>query len=972
MKNFLLLILFLASFSSFAAINNATIEVNPQNESSWKINKLIFGSFLEEHWGDMAPGIYEQYLANPSFEEWQELDSGGKTRIVFTDVPETAGVGYPWEKVNVETGVSYNLSTDNPLNSEQSQHIVVSSGKKAGVKQRLALPDYRTLNYRYKLFIRKTGSVTVKIELADFNTGISLNETFISGITNYWKSFEGELPVYQKFSSKFNYRYGIGELIITVEGDGEVWIDQVSLFPTDCVEEIYNPEAVANVKKYNVTMARWPGGNYTSGYHWRDGIGPIDERPTRFNPAWGGQADNQFGLDEFLRFCELTDITPVMGVGFNLPEIDKYEIADWVEYCNGDTNTLMGLLRAQNGHVEPYNIINWGVGNEVYGSYQLGHTNSIDYATGLSGIITEMKNRDPDIKILASAYGYHNTEADPGNEWTDDILETSGEDFDLIDTHAYIYGPNGDNVTPEEIPELQKAFMGSSVNFENFINDSRALINSRTKTEDVKMALLEWAILPSSWDGSPLRQTFANAVIAATFFNSMIRNGDLVQQAAAHNFTYYVSPVKAHSEPINPRSYIVKLYSEMSSNKLIQVISTSQTYSVNTSYRGIGILTDVYEIDSVAAIDDDGKIRIAIVNRSSENDYNIAVHIQGNPINLSARLETLTSDIPYQRYFWSNRVEPFNRTVTEIWPGNNYFDVFVPKMGLAYLTLPGTVNTMPDTVAYWRFEEGTNGTEHNGDNDGWYIDFSGYGSDMSTLTADSRPAASDDTSFSVVPRTYLTNKLALSCNGVDDYLSTTGNEWIDNYVFNEGWTIEATVMFNSLGSGTVRPSIICKEGNLGVDGYPYFNLQLNPDDAHIWVVTARDSGSKRIIKGTTTTIEIGKWYSIAVTYDRNNEGTDREAELYIKEENDVVYEREAGTSGPWSGIDLNGITPWTIGSGMRNGARRGYLDGIVDEVRISRKPLPPQDFLASGIPEPGFIWIIVLIPPFLKGVRGIF
>jgi len=951
----------LLSLSSLAAVYDAAVEVNPQNESSWRINKLLFGSFLEEHWGDMAPGIYEQYLANPSFEEWQELVSGGKTRIIFTDVLETTGVAYPWEKINVETGISYDLTTSNPLNSEQSQHIVVSSGKQAGVKQRLALPDYRALDYRYKLYIKKTGSVTVKIKLADFVTGVSGNETIISGITTNWNSFEGELALDEIFSSKFNYRYGIGELIITAEGDGEIWIDQATLFPTDCVEEIYNPEAIANVKKFNVTMARWPGGNFTSGYHWRDGIGPIDDRPTRFNPAWGGQADNQFGLDEFLRFCELTGIVPIMGVGYNLPEIDKYEIADWVEYCNCDTNTSMGLLRAQNGHAEPYNIINWGIGNEVYGSYQLGYTNSIDYAIGFSDIVSEMKSRDPNIKVLASAYGYHNSEGSPANHWTDEILGQSGEDFDLIDSHAYIYGPRSEYITPGEIPVLQKAFMGSGDSVRNFIDYSRNLIMSRTKTEDVKMAFLEWGILPYTWNGSPLRQTFANAVIAATFYNSLIRNGDLVHQAAAHNFTYYVSPVKAHSEPINPRSYVAKIYSEMSSNKLIKVSSTSQTYSVYTSYRSIGVLSNVYEIDSVGTIDEDGKVRVSIVNRSTENDYNVAVHIQGSSIDLAARLETLTSDDPYYRYKWSSSGDPFKSTVTEIHPTNNYFNIFIPKIGMACITFPGSVDTMPETVAYWRFEEGTNGTAHTSDNDGWYKDFSENDSDMSTLTIASRPEASDDTSFSIVPRTFLTNKLALRCDGVDDYLSTTGHEWIDIYNFTDGWTIEATVMFNSLGSGTVRPSIICKEGDLGEHRYPYFNLQLNPDDAHIWVVTARDiNGDNRIIKGTTTTIETGKWYSIAVTYDRNNEGTDREAELYIKEESDMIYEREAGTSGPWSSIILNGGTPWTIGSGMRSGVRSGYLDGIVDEVRISRVPLSPQDFLGSGIPEPGLIIIYYL------------
>ena len=155
MKNFFVFILILASLNSFAATYDATIEVNSQNKSAWRINKLLFGSFLEEWWGDLTPGIYEQYLANPSFEEWKLLDTENKTRIVFLDVQKTNGIAYPWEKTNSGTGVSYNISTDNPFNSKQCQHIVVSSGKKACVKQKLARPDYRTLNYRYKLFIRK-------------------------------------------------------------------------------------------------------------------------------------------------------------------------------------------------------------------------------------------------------------------------------------------------------------------------------------------------------------------------------------------------------------------------------------------------------------------------------------------------------------------------------------------------------------------------------------------------------------------------------------------------------------------------------------------------------------------------------------------------------------------------------------------------------------------------------------------------
>ena len=261
-----------------------------------------------------------------------------------------------------------------------------------------------------------------------------------------------------------------------------------------------------------------------------------------------------------------------------------------------------------------------------------------------------------------------------------------------------------------------------------------------------------------------------------------------------------------------------------------------------------------------------------------------------------------------------------------------------------------------ESAAYWRFENGVNGIAHNADNDGWYLDSSGDNSPMSTLSSSSRPVATDVVPFTIIPQTWETNSLALQLNGVDDFLSTTGSEDIDTHDFTAGWTIEAMVMFHDLGSGTIRPSIICKEGDLGVDRYPYFNLQLDPNTKNIWVVTARDGGDSRIIKGSTTTIETGKWYCIAVTYDRNAEGSEREVELFIKKEADSFYQREAGSGGPWSSIDLNGNTPWTIGSGFRNGVRSGYTDGIVDELRITEAVLPPTSFLGVAVPEP-FLFI---------------
>jgi len=267
MKKIFLLTLIFGSLNLIA--NNALINVYPRKQSNGKINKLVFGSFQEEHWGDLSPGIYEQYLVNPSFEKWRWDVNHFKTKIVFFEVPENDDVAYPWEKAYSGCGISYDLSKENPKNSKLCQHIVVTSGKKAGIKQQLALPDYRTLNYRYKFYIRKKGNVKVKVEFINsqsrklwrhfgFGNKIHvLDSQTVSGITNSWKKVEGEITLDKKLVDRHKNRYGVGQFVISVEGSGEVWIDQATLFPTDCVEGVYNPETLKYLKKYKISMIRW-------------------------------------------------------------------------------------------------------------------------------------------------------------------------------------------------------------------------------------------------------------------------------------------------------------------------------------------------------------------------------------------------------------------------------------------------------------------------------------------------------------------------------------------------------------------------------------------------------------------------------------------------------------------------------------------------------------------------------------------
>ena len=159
------------------------------------------------------------------------------------------------------------------------------------------------------------------------------------------------------------------------------------------------------------------------------------------------------------------------------------------------------------------------------------------------------------------------------------------------------------------------------------------------------------------------------------------------------------------------------------------------------------------------------------------------------------------------------------------------------------------------TVAYWRFEDGTNGVKNSS-----YLDSSGNDSTITSFGS----TGTNNIPFEIVPVTKATNELAsayvVTNAAAGEYLSTSGSEWIDTKNFDgAGWTIEAIVKFSDYGTNSIsaRPGIVCKEGDLGPDRYPYFNLQLDPGSKNIRVITARDGGNRRLIYGSTV-IELGK------------------------------------------------------------------------------------------------------------------
>ena len=218
---------------------------------------------------------------------------------------------------------------------------------------------------------------------------------------------------------------GYAALKLRSKGSGTITLAAISLMPEDNTEG-FRPDVIALLKELDSPIYRWPGGNFVSGYDWKDGIGNPDARPTRYERAWNGLEYNDVGIHEFMQLCKILDAEANIAVNTGLG--DAALAANEVEYFNGAATTPMGKRRAANGHPEPYDVQLWAVGNEMFGDWQLGHMPIEEYVKKHNKVAEAMWAVDPDIDLIAVGY--------PG-EWNDMMYQNTAENMTYISEHFY-------------------------------------------------------------------------------------------------------------------------------------------------------------------------------------------------------------------------------------------------------------------------------------------------------------------------------------------------------------------------------------------------------------------------------------------------------------------------------------------------------------------------------------------------------
>jgi alpha-N-arabinofuranosidase len=193
----------------------------------------------------------------------------------------------------------------------------------------------------------------------------------------------------------------------------------------------FRGDVLALVRELGVTVVRYPGGNFVSGYRWEDGVGP--DRPARLDPAWRSIEPNTFGLNDFMAWCHAAGTAPMMAV--NLGTRGVQEACDLLEYANHPGGTRLSDLRAAHGAATPHGIRMWCLGNEMDGPWQTGFKTAQEYGRLAAQTARAMRTIDPDLELTVC--GSSGRDMPTFGDWESTVLEHTYDSVDHVSLHAY-------------------------------------------------------------------------------------------------------------------------------------------------------------------------------------------------------------------------------------------------------------------------------------------------------------------------------------------------------------------------------------------------------------------------------------------------------------------------------------------------------------------------------------------------------
>ncbi len=412
-------------------------------------------------------------------------------------------------------------------------------------------------------------------------------------------------------------------------------------------EQGFRKDVIDLVKKLNVPVVRYPGGNFVSGYRWEDGIGPKADRPSRVDLAWQVIESNEIGLNEFADWAKKSDSEVMMAVNLGTRGVE--DAKNILEYCNFEKGTYYSDLRRKHGYEKPHNIKLWCLGNEMDGPWQMGHKTGTEYGRVAEEAGRIMKMMDPTVELVAC--GSCSWEMPTFASWEADVLEECYDYADYLSLHQY-YG-NYDNDTP--------AFLANNVKMDEFINQVISCCDyvraKKHQTKKINLSFDEWNVwyhskeadkLLPKWVQHPHQlediYNFEDALLVGSMLITLLRHADRVKIACMAQLVNVIAPIMTS----DTGAWMQTIYfpymhaSNYGRGHVLNTFVKSPCYSTKE-------LDQVPYLDSVILVNDEEEtLTIFAVNKDLEEemevtcdlrqfeDYRVVEHIVLNHEDLKA------------------------------------------------------------------------------------------------------------------------------------------------------------------------------------------------------------------------------------------------------------------------------------------------------------------------------------------------
>jgi alpha-N-arabinofuranosidase len=406
-------------------------------------------------------------------------------------------------------------------------------------------------------------------------------------------------------------------------------------------ERGFRRDVLELVKELGPRIIRYPGGNFVSTYNWKDGVGPAEHRPKRLNYAWRSTESNAFGVNEFIDWCRLANVDPMLVV--NLGTGSAQDAGHFVEYCNHPGGTTLSELRRTHGWDTPHGVKFWCLGSEMDSPWQTGAADADEYGRLAVKAARIMRWVDDTIELAVSGSSGRNRAT--FGHWDETVLQHAFDHVEWISLHTYF------NNWKDDTP----AFLASADVMDALIEEVTAIADAaaakRRSERRIMLSLDEWNVwyrtrrpfdyrVKRGWEkAAPALEevyTVEDALALGGVLISLVNHADRLRSACLAQLVNVLAPIMTEAGGPAWRQtifYPFALMSRLARGEVLRALVECESYSA-AYYDPYSAQEAFHSVPQAAylklsAVASEGGLALFALNRDVDQEMTVLVHARG-------------------------------------------------------------------------------------------------------------------------------------------------------------------------------------------------------------------------------------------------------------------------------------------------------------------------------------------------------